>query len=374
MRVAIKGAGFLMLLAAALGIAVPSLAQPPEPPSSAFEEPGSVIVFPKFMKGTVAVDGVRRPQTEIEVQARCPNGATCPEDEPVKIRFHWVCPGNEDIAPKYVCTETDFEVMLSVNGKILMNPEDTRLPGDYLGSAAPCPKGYLVGWVISPSTGRPIKYDALTGNAVLRDPGGAIESYQAIAIKAEPNLAIRAGIATEIDSRTGTPALVFDGGAGHYQAVAGAVPTNLEYHKLTGRLSSGEAFLILLTLDVRLGRLNYPTFIDLDFRTDQGLRASTSWNFTCWGEIQDPNSDANFTLAGARTRNAVVIAGRAVKVPFRGISDIPGPVMLLGLVPNDEGPGRPTMDPAYIINRFDSSKPTTVFLPFDLRASAAGPR
>jgi hypothetical protein len=54
----------------------------PEAISSASAEPGSVIVFPKFTKGTVVVDGVTRPQTEIEVRARCPSGATCTEDEP----------------------------------------------------------------------------------------------------------------------------------------------------------------------------------------------------------------------------------------------------------------------------------------------------
>jgi hypothetical protein len=363
MRIVMKGAGFGMLLAVTLGIAAPTFAQAPEPQSSAPEEPGSVIVFPKFIKGTVTVDGVTRPQTEIEVQAGCPNGASCPEDEPVKIRFHWVCPGSQDLAPQHVCKESDFEVRLSVDGKASLNPEDPKLLENNVGSVAPCPRGYLIGWVISPITNRPIKYDALTGSAILRDRSGAIESYEAFAIQADPNLATRAEIATDIDPRTGAPTLVFDGGAGHYQAVDRAVPANLEYRKLTGRLSSNEAFLILLTLDVRVNRPNYPTVIDLDFRTDQGLRASTSWNFICWTEIQHPNIEANFTLDGARTRNGVVLSGRAVKVPVGGISDIPGPVTLLGLVPSEEDRGRLTMDPAYIVNRFDSSKPTTVFLP-----------
>ena len=363
MRVAVKCASLSAWLAAALGSAGPSLAQTPEPAPSAAEEPGSVIVFPKFIKGTVTVDGMTRPQTEIEVQAGCPNGASCAQDEPVRIRFHWICPGSEDVAPKYVCKESDFAVRLSINGKASLNPEDPKLLWDSFGSVAPCPSGYLVGWVINPSTSRPIKYDALTGHAVLRDPSGAVESYEAIAIKADPNLATRAEIATEIDARTGMPGFVFDGGPGHYQPVAGAVPTNLVYHKLTGPLSSSEAFLILLTLDVRLNRPNYPTFVDLDFRADQGIRASTSRNFRCWTEIQDPNIDTNFTLAGARTRNGVVLSGRAIKAPVGGISDIPGPVTLLGLVPSYEGPGRWTMDPVYIVERFDSSKPTTVFIP-----------
>jgi hypothetical protein len=54
----------------------------------------------------------------------------------------------------------------------------------------------------------------------------------------------------------------------------------------------------------------------------------------------------------------------AAKVPFGGVSDIPGPVTLLGLVPTDEGRGGRTMHPAYIVQGVDSGKPTTVFVPF----------
>jgi hypothetical protein len=363
MREMMKGAALAAALTSALAAAGATFAQTATPASSPPEEAGSVIVFPKFLRGTVAVDGVRRPQTEIEVRARCPSGATCPDDEAVKIRFHWVCPGSGELGSKYVCKESDFDVKVTVNAAASFNPEDPKLMGNTVGSVAPCPSGYLIGWVINSDTERPIKYDGLTGSAILRESSGVTHSYEAFVIAAEPSLAARAPIATDIDPRTGTPALVFDGGAGHYQALAGAVPANLEYRKLSGPLSSSGAFLILLTLDVRLNRPNYPTFIDLEFRTGLGARASTSWNFRCWSEIRSPNIDAEFTLAGARARNAVILAGQAVKVPFGGISDIPGPVTLLGLVPTDESSGRWTLDPAYIINRFDSSKPTTILIP-----------
>jgi hypothetical protein len=360
MKSVIKAPRFFVLLAAILGTAAPCVAEASG--STLSQGAGSVIVFPKFVKGSVAVDGTNRARTEIEVQAQCPKGTVCPEDDFVKIRFHWVCPGSEDIAPQYVCAETGFDVSLSPNGKAALNPEDAELPGDHLAPSPPCPKGYLIGWVISPMTRQPIKYDALTGNAILRDSSGAIASYQAITIRADPNLATRAEIATEIDPRSGTQALVFDGGVGHYQAIADSVPTDLVYHKLTGPLSSSEAFLILLTLDVRLNRPNYPTVIDLDFRADQGVRASTSWDFRCWKEILNPSIGPNYTLAGARAGDAVVISGQAVKVPYRGISDIPGPVTLLGLVPSDESGGHRTMDQAYIVKRFDGAKPTTVLV------------
>ena len=359
-----KEAAFLLLLGVALGLAIPSFAQAPGAISSASEEPGSIIVFPKFTRGTVVVNGVTRPQTEIEVRARCPNGATC-TNESVKIRFHWVCPGTSDKASNYVCKEADFDVKLSVDGKASFNPENSNLLENNVGSPAPCASGYLIGWVINPVTGRPIKYDGLTGSAILRDGSGVIQSYGAFAIQADRNLANRAEIATDIDPRTGTSALVFDGGAGHYQVLAGAIPENLEYHKLTGPLATGKAPVILLTLDVRLNRPNYPTFVDLDFRGPDGGPASTSWNFRCWTEIQHPAIDANFTLAGAQSGDSVILSGRAEKVPFGPVSDIPGPVTLLGLVPaDDDGHGR-TMEPAYILQRSDIGKPTTVFVPFE---------
>jgi hypothetical protein len=386
MQVVMQRAGFLVLLTVALGMALPSFAQAPGTTPSDSEHPGSVIVFPKFMKGTVAVDGVTRAQTEIEVRVGCPTGAACPEHEPVKIRFHWICPG-DDFDAKQICRGASFEIVLPVDGKAVFNPEDPALTGNNFPSVAPCPMGYLIGWVITPTINRPIKYDGLTGNAVLRDGSGATQSYDAIAIPAEPNLATRAEIATDVDSRTGAPALVFDGGAGHYQPVARGIQPNLKNDRLTGPLSSAASFLILLTLDVRVNRPNYPTFIDLNYRSDQGIDASTGRNFTCWTEIKDPNLDEYFTLAGARTRNAVVLAGQAVKVPFGGASDIPGPVTLLGLVPTDPEQGR-SMDPAYIVQGVDntvklrrggrrskdpadivtgrdSGKPTTVFVPFD---------
>ncbi len=100
-----EGAGLIVLLTMAFGTAGPTFAQAAKPPSSGPELAGSVIVFPKFLRGTVAVDGVTKPRTEIEVRARCPSGATCREDEAVKIRFHWVCPASGELASKYVCRE-----------------------------------------------------------------------------------------------------------------------------------------------------------------------------------------------------------------------------------------------------------------------------
>ena len=125
MKMVMKSAGFLLVLMMAHGLATPGYAQAPETTLGASEQAGSVIVFPKFMKGTLAVDGVTKAQTEIEIRARCPSGAICPEDEPVKIKFHWVCPGSDDISSKYVCKESGFDITLSPNGKVVLQSRES---------------------------------------------------------------------------------------------------------------------------------------------------------------------------------------------------------------------------------------------------------
>src|SRR5947207_3380129 len=44
------------------------------------EERGSVIVFPKFTQGMERSNNGDKPQTELEVRAQCPRGATCTEN------------------------------------------------------------------------------------------------------------------------------------------------------------------------------------------------------------------------------------------------------------------------------------------------------
>jgi hypothetical protein len=355
----------VLLLLGILAIACPNFAEAQQAGGAGeAEERGSVIVFPKFMQGMQRSNNENKPMTEIEVRAQCPRGAACTENEPVKIRFHWVCPGSDDIASKYICKEAGFEISLAPNSTVSFSPEDSSRVTENPAVSAPCPRGYLVGWVIDRSTSRPIKFDALSGQAILRDGEGRAEKYQAITIQAEPNLTSGADITTDIDPRTGAPALVFDGAAGHYQALGAAIPQDLEYRKLAGPLSSDQAFLVLLSLDVRLNRPNYPTFADLNFLSDQGIRASRSTDFTCWTEIENPKIDPGFRLAGAPVRQGLVLSGKAAKVPFGGISDIPGPVTLLGLVPSASDDGR-SMDAVYVIKRLDNNKPMTVLLPFD---------
>jgi hypothetical protein len=206
MNLTIKCARFLVLLTFVLWLPVPALADDGDsaltfPGTSAdYSRPGSVIVFPLFITGggnvatcgagNVLVSGVCLPRTEFELGATCPTRFTvgsqanipCPEDDPVRIRFRWVCPGTER---NPTCKAGGFDVDLTVNGKVVFTANGFILPdANQVGvPAAPCDRGYLIGWVID-EFGQPKKYDGLIGEAVIRNSGTAATSYRGIAIQA----------------------------------------------------------------------------------------------------------------------------------------------------------------------------------------------
>jgi hypothetical protein len=372
MHSTIKCAGFLVLLTSAVGLAVPASAEVRSPLLGDSQEAGSVIVFPKFIQGTVTVDGVVTPQTEIEVGVLCPAGVTCAEGEPVKIRFQWVCPSSEASAStSYVCVETDFDVTTTVFGKVVFNANGTPETGDAAVKpatppAAPCWKGYLIGWVISPTNDQPIKFDGLIGDAVLRESGTAVSDYGAIPIQANPALANGAAITTVTDPLTGVPSLVFDGGTGHYQAVSGAIQADVKFDNTVTGPPFNQTYLTLLTLNVRSNLPNFPTFADLDFYNENEVLTSTFTEFICWEEVLLENIDTGLTQASQGTRKGLVVSGQAIKVPLNGIYDIAGPVTLLGLVDTLEGPTVPALGArAYISPTYNNSVPiSATFVPF----------
>jgi hypothetical protein len=175
-----------VLLAPVLALATPAFAYPPNLLADT-SQPGSVIVFPKFINmPAVSVDGIPTPRTEIEIGAVCPPafvaaGNSCAEHQSVKVRFHWVCPGIQSATTSNFCVETDFEVVLSVDGKLAFTADGTVINSNSpFVPAAPCARGYLIGWVINPANDLPVKFDGLVGNAVIRGPevtvGGVVGS------------------------------------------------------------------------------------------------------------------------------------------------------------------------------------------------------
>jgi hypothetical protein len=284
-------------------------------------EPGSVLVFPKFIRGTVPVDDVVTPRTEISIGAVCPPNialpnAACNVNQTVFLHFHWVCPAVDGI-----CHEADFHGATTVNGKLVFNTEGTG--GNFITPPPPCARGYLIVWA-EDANGNPIKFDGLIGDAVLRESATAVAAYTAIKIQANPHLAT--GTVIKLDAKGG---LVFDGAAGHYQAVTGRVYGDVVYDKLTAPFRSG--FLTLLTLDVQSNQVNTPTFVDLNFYNSQEQELSTITQFTCWEEVGlSTQIDADLTAINLGSRKGVVISGPAQDI--NGVRRT-----LLGLVETLEG-------------------------------------
>ena len=378
----------------AIALAMPAFAQVRPTTLADPDEPGSVIIYPKFInRAAVSVDGAVLPRTEIEIGAVCPQGATCTEHQSVKVRFHWVCPGIQSTASKFVCPETDFDVVLSINGKLAFSADGTPINSNSPTVPNPnCPNGYLIGWVINQAD-QPIKFDALVGDAELRGPqltagpsaglSTGVESYKAITIQADPALASGALITTPADPSLGTPTLAFDGLPGHYQAITGKLFGDVKFDRETAggnplpSNALSQTFLVLLTLDVRSNLPNLPTFVPLQFfneslntvsSTNPNFErlTSTSTEFLCWTQVQLTAINSNLTQVNQGSRKGGVIAGPAVKIPFNGIDDTAGKVTLIGLVQTFEGTAANLyMERSYIYNMFDDSVPVpTFFVPF----------
>jgi hypothetical protein len=335
----------VLLLMPVLALVRPAFAFPPAGLSDS-GQPGSVIIYPKFVNMPAVItngDMATVPRTEIEIGAVCPPafvaaGGECAVHQSVTVLFQWVCPGAEGVNSN-ICPGSGFEVNLSVNGKLAFSADGIPINGNSPAvPAAPCPRGYLIGSAISDQP----NFDGLIGNAVIRGPNlgvgpdagssTAVSAYQAITIQAGTSItAVQIG-----DVR-------FD------KTVAGPPAPN-------GALS--KTYLIMLTLDVRSGQPNNPTFVPLKFYNESLETVSTtnpnferlvsaSREFLCWDQVSlasdssDPQGtgpiSTNLTQAFMQTRKGIVIAGPAQKIPELGISDAGGPVTLVGLVETIEG-------------------------------------
>jgi hypothetical protein len=358
----LKRVRFLMLLIPTLALAAPAFGE-----NADLRFRGSALVFPKFIRGTVALpEGGTAPATELEIGVVCPTGVTCSEDQTIKIRFHWVCGSSEaNLAGSFVCAETDFDVTATVWEKIVLTP-DGSFPGvsSRIVPAAQCPRGYLIGWVINDSD-QPIKFDGLIGDAVLRESGTAEASYDAVTIQAfslTPNL--------QPIGTVGGP-LVFDGTMDHYRKVPGRIFGDIRYANLTAPPTFTTASITLLTLDVNSNRPNNPVFVDLAFfggnssaiGNENGV--STFTEFICWTEQRIVDIDANLTTT-LMGREGVFASDAATKVGIFGIDDKTGPVTLLGLVETMEGPTPGSAAREYIATPFnDGVGVPTCFVPGD---------
>src|SRR5215475_10950360 len=288
------------------------------------QEPGSVLVFPKFLRGTVQTESGVQPRTEIEISIRCPMGQTCVDTgQTINLRAHWVCPSDNVFAP---CRETDFNLNRTVHGTLYFNPENVATATNFPVPAPPCNMGYLIVWAVN-AIGNPIKFDGLVGDAVIREGPDSASAYNAIPIQAVSTVPHLGPISLGVGD-----SLVFDGLDNHYKALTGNVIGTVRYDR-PGTATQGavETSLTLLTLDVRSSSFNYPTFVNLRFWSPLENLLSTSTAFICWEEVKIVNINSNLTEAFMGRKGLVESTG-AFKIPIAGILDNPGPVTLLGLV------------------------------------------
>ena len=170
MKVVMKGAGFFLLLTVALGLAAPGFAQAPEATSSASEAAGKRDRLPQIHEG----DGGRRRRDEGPNRDRgprpLPKGRHLPRGRAGKDKVSLGLPRERRHRPPSTSAKSPASTLrFRSMARPCSTPKIPTLTGNNLASAAPCPSGYLIGWVINPATDRPIKYDGLTGNAVLRE-------------------------------------------------------------------------------------------------------------------------------------------------------------------------------------------------------------
>ena len=355
-------------------------------------QPGSVLVFPKFVGGDPGVAGSQPPvhvdgivgiaRTEIEIGAVCPplaefveGAVSCSPHQQVTVRAHWVCPGFQGVNSN-ICREEDFVFTLTTNGKVAFsadgNPINSNTPSGI--PAPPCPRGYLIAWVVSnTNTAQPVKFDGLIGTAIIRGVDLAT-SMTSTAVSAYPAITIQAADPAQptypaTGSNIAGPTLVFDGSPGHYAQVTGALVADVTFDRLsagTGPAPAvlGETYINLVTLDVQSNRPNNPTSVRLSFYNESantgGIfgggehQISTSTSFVCWQQVGLTTTVMTFLGDGRpgqvtppinsvlnqitqTTRKGIVIAGPATKIPEVDSDPVTGVVSLIGLIETNEG-------------------------------------
>jgi hypothetical protein len=314
------------------------------------QEPGSVLVFPLFQKGTVpcppdlpygCTTGL--PITSFEISVVCPEGINKCHDDDVDIHVEWVCGSPLSPSLQGTCRKTDFTLNTTVGGTVRFEPTTGPCkpvtsfvtPFDACGfvTAPPCTEGYLIVWVVNESN-QPIKFDGLVGDAVLRESSTAVTAYNAIPIQAATSIPSRALIPLSASG-----ALKFDGTG--YQMVTGAITGSVQLDYAPGGVDQDQTSLVLLTLDVIANRLNTAVDVDLVFTNEHEAPTSHAFSFICFaetgslfsGNLSFPGFNSGFGLESGfspETGKALLQSGPATQTnPFTGITV---PATLLGLV------------------------------------------
>ena len=318
------------------------------------EQPGSVLVFPKFIRGVindVLVSGQPvHAITELEISVVCPPGETCNQNA-VTLRAHWVCPGSSE---NPICAETSFNLETTVGGTLYFNPEGVTSVLGVIAAAAfpsnattvipvpPCDRGYLLVWVIDGAqSGNAIKFDGLIGNAVIREPfpltaqgfTSSARGYNAIPIQAAEFL--NTGDFTD---RDGARDLDFDDS--EYRAITGRIYGTVRYENEVPTVQGGrvQTDLTLLTLDVASSRPNPLTTVGLNFYTPDEQFVDAATSFFCWSEQRLTTILGSATVQNMGRKGLVESYFAEQQTIFGAV-----PVTLLGIIETKE----------FVVNTFE---------------------
>jgi hypothetical protein len=320
------------------------------------EQPGSVLVFPKFIRGTgndLGVSGQAvHANTELEVSVVCPPGSSCTANTSVRLLAHWVCPG---------CAETSFNLQTTVGGTLYFNPEGTSVFPNNARTTIPlppCPRGYLIVWAVD-GYDNAIKFDGLIGDAIIRAPFPGFgpttaRAYNALPIQASESLST--GDLTDVN---GNGALDFDGN--EYKTITGTVFGTVRYENAVPPEGVVQTDITLLTLDAVSNLRNAPTTVGLNFYTPDERLVDAATSFVCWTEQRLTDISPSLTTQTMGRKGGVQSTYAVQQLDL--LTTVP--VTLIGIVETQEGyvgAGLPGRSYSYWLYH-DSNAVPTAFKP-----------
>ena len=236
--------------------------------------PGTAIVFPKFKTGFVA-PGLAASTFEIGVVCPegllTPSGCSLPQNIGVKLALEWICPGTVQKGAASFCQSVDFELhttlfgklQFDANGNVTVAPDPADVGPNRITNPS-CPEGYLIAYVVD-TLGRPIKFDGLVGEVVLRERPNTASALAGVTFQAQ-DMELDADLKPRF---LRAPTRI----AGDVRYERSAAPTVI-------------TSIILLDLNIRRNNDNPNIRMPIGlYRADES-RVSTALHWTCWRQVR----------------------------------------------------------------------------------------